>query len=107
FPPHRPRRMGIQRCSHNPRGRPRLPSSLHPLGELMTNNLDLASTPNSAADTPALRIVNLHKHFGGVIAVKSFDLEVSPGEFVALVGDNGAGKSTLVKMNSGVYSPTG
>jgi ABC-type sugar transport system ATPase subunit len=73
----------------------------------MTSNLDMASTPASTVGTPALRIVNLHKHFGGVIAVKSFDLEVAPGEIVALVGDNGAGKSTLVKMISGVYSPTG
>jgi ABC-type sugar transport system ATPase subunit len=56
---------------------------------------------------PALRISNLQKHFGGVIAVESFDLEVAAGEIVALVGDNGAGKSTLVKMISGLYQPTG
>jgi ABC-type sugar transport system ATPase subunit len=73
----------------------------------MTNDLDLTSRPNSTAGTPALRIVNLHKHFGGVVAVKSFDLEAASGEIVALVGDNGAGKSTLVKMISGVYAPTG
>ena len=56
---------------------------------------------------PALKIVNLHKNFGGVIAVKSVDLEVSPGEIVALVGDNGAGKSTILKMISGLYEPSG
>ncbi len=56
---------------------------------------------------PSLRIVKLHKYFGGVVAVKSFDLEVFPGEIVALVGDNGAGKSTLVKMISGLYQPSG
>jgi ABC-type sugar transport system ATPase subunit len=56
---------------------------------------------------PPLRIVNLHKQFGGVVAVKSFDLEVAAGEIVALVGDNGAGKSTLVKMISGLYQPSG
>jgi ABC-type sugar transport system ATPase subunit len=55
---------------------------------------------------PPLRIVNLHKQFGGVVAVKSFDLEVAAGEIVALVGDNGAGKSTLVKMISGLYQPS-
>lgn len=56
---------------------------------------------------PALRIVNLHKHFGGIVAVQPFDLEVAAGEIVALVGDNGAGKSTLVKMISGLYQPSG
>jgi ABC-type sugar transport system ATPase subunit len=62
--------------------------------------------PQTGAQPPALRITRLHKHFGGVIAVQSFDLEVAAGEIVALVGDNGAGKSTLVKMISGLYQPT-
>lgn len=74
----------------------------------MTETIDAMAQPAPGSGRPpALRIVNLHKHFGGVIAVKSFDLEVAPGEIVALVGDNGAGKSTLVKMISGVYEPTG
>ena len=58
------------------------------------------------APAPPLRLVNLAKHFGGIIAVESFSLEIAAGEIVALVGDNGAGKSTLVKMISGAYKPT-
>ena len=74
----------------------------------MTDAIDTTAQPaQDPARTPALRILNLQKHFGGVIAVKSFDLEVASGEIVALVGDNGAGKSTLVKMISGVHEPTG
>jgi D-xylose transport system ATP-binding protein len=53
-----------------------------------------------------LRLAGLSKHFGGVVAVNRFDLEVAAGEIVALVGDNGAGKSTLVKMISGLYQPS-
>ncbi len=56
---------------------------------------------------PLLKVVDLQKHFGGLIAVDNVGMEVYPGEVVGLVGDNGAGKSTLIKMVSGVYQPDG
>ena len=71
---------------------------------MILTEADTAGTP--AVTNYPLRVVGIHKNFGGVIAVKKFDLEVAPGEIVALVGDNGAGKSTLVKIISGVYQPT-
>lgn len=71
----------------------------------MTSTAAVTSDLPDAAEFP-LRLVGIHKSFGGVVAVQRFDLEVAPGEIVALVGDNGAGKSTLVKIISGVYQPT-
>ncbi|MFT4235327.1 MAG: ABC transporter ATP-binding protein [Microbacterium sp.] len=56
--------------------------------------------------TSPLRLVGIHKSFGGMFAIKRFDLEVGRGEIVALVGDNGAGKSPLVKIISGLYQPS-
>jgi D-xylose transport system ATP-binding protein len=52
---------------------------------------------------PALRLEmrGIRKSFGSVEALRGVDLEVRPGEIMALVGDNGAGKSTLVKTLSG------
>ncbi|WP_300063161.1 ATP-binding cassette domain-containing protein [uncultured Roseobacter sp.] len=55
---------------------------------------------------PVLSLQNIHKAFGGVVAIETFSLDLHPGEIVALVGDNGAGKSTLIKMISGVHPPT-
>jgi D-xylose transport system ATP-binding protein len=69
----------------------------------MSTRMD--GTGASATVTP-LRLVGVHKHFGGVVAVERFDLDVDAGEIVALVGDNGAGKSTLVKIVSGLYQPS-
>jgi len=45
----------------------------------------------------------IRKTFGHVEALKGVDLEVAPGEIMALVGDNGAGKSTLIKSLAGVH----
>ncbi|WP_380057414.1 ATP-binding cassette domain-containing protein [Falsihalocynthiibacter sp. SS001] len=56
--------------------------------------------------SPVLELTNIHKSFGGVVAIQNFSLDLKAGEIVALVGDNGAGKSTLIKIISGVYKPT-
>lgn len=54
-----------------------------------------------------LELLNIDKHFAGVHALKSVDLEIRPGEIVGLVGENGAGKSTLMKVIYGAHPPDG
>ncbi|HEV7956999.1 MAG TPA: sugar ABC transporter ATP-binding protein [Marisediminicola sp.] len=46
------------------------------------------------------------KSFGGVQVLRDVNLDVLPGEVVALVGENGAGKSTLIKILTGLYTAT-
>ena len=55
------------------------------------------------AKETVLALRGISKRFGAVQALTDVDLEVRPGEVVALVGDNGAGKSTLVKTIAGVH----
>ena len=46
------------------------------------------------------------KRFGEVVAVRSVDLEVRPGELMVLVGPSGCGKSTLLRLIAGLDEPT-
>ncbi|MGK3997760.1 ATP-binding cassette domain-containing protein [Sorangium sp. So ce1024] len=62
---------------------------------------------STARRTPILELRGIRKRFGAVQALSGVDLEVFPGEVVALVGDNGAGKSTLIKTIAGIFPPDG
>lgn len=53
-----------------------------------------------------LEICGLSKVFEATVALSNFDLKISAGEIIGLVGENGAGKSTLLKLLSGVYQPS-
>ena len=55
---------------------------------------------------PIIRMENIEKHFGAVIALAGVSFDVCAGEVHCLLGDNGAGKSTFIKTMSGVHRPT-
>lgn len=52
-----------------------------------------------------LKLENITKRFGGLVAVNDVSLEIEPGEAIGIVGPNGSGKTTLFNVISGVYAP--
>lgn len=53
--------------------------------------------------TPLIKMTDISIAFGGIKAVDHVDIDLFPGEVVAVLGHNGAGKSTLIKILSGAY----
>jgi len=53
-----------------------------------------------------IKLINLTKTYGKLIAVNSINLEVARGEIFGFLGPNGAGKTTTIKMLAGLLQPT-
>src|SRR4051794_39295699 len=59
-----------------------------------------------APDAIPLQVTGLARHYGRLVGLAHFDLELRPGQCVALIGANGSGKSTAVRTISGLLEPT-
>ena len=67
----------------------------------------VATAQHPPAGGWAVRMRDVAKTFGAVVANRDASLSVARGEIHALVGENGAGKSTLMRVLSGLYAPDG
>jgi branched-chain amino acid transport system ATP-binding protein len=52
-----------------------------------------------------LRLENVTKRFGGLVAVNNVSFTIEKGEAIGIVGPNGSGKTTLYNLINGVYIP--
>lgn len=59
---------------------------------------------------PIIRIEGVNKEYGKgkntVAALKDINIQINPGEYVAVVGPSGCGKSTLLHVMAGLEQPT-
>ena len=74
----------------------------------VTSVRDICMSVRKAAtlDTPAIRLTELRKSFGGVEAVAGVDLEIADGEFFSMLGPSGSGKTTVLRLIAGFELPT-
>src|SRR5437870_2767801 len=55
--------------------------------------------------TPLLRVRNVTKRFGGLVAVGEVSFDLNEGEILFVIGPNGAGKTTLFNLITGFLRP--
>ena len=67
---------------------------------------DVEEAPDDAQRGVPLRVNDLRKEFGGIVAVDGASFEVEEGTMTGLIGPNGAGKSTTFNCITGVHEPT-
>src|SRR6267142_6823988 len=60
----------------------------------------------SAAARPAIRIRDLTKTFGNLVAIDNVSLDIASGEFFMIVGPSGCGKTTLLRILGGLETAT-
>src|SRR6478672_6763103 len=68
--------------------------------------LPLAKFDAAEPLTPAIRIRDLYKRFGQLIAVDGVSVDIAHGEFFMIVGPSGCGKTTLLRILAGLESVT-
>jgi ABC-2 type transport system ATP-binding protein len=65
----------------------------------------MAAEMGTCMHNAVLRLENLTKRYGSVLAVDHLNLEVPPGQIFSLLGPNGAGKTTTLEMTEGLRPP--
>jgi NitT/TauT family transport system ATP-binding protein len=72
----------------------------------MTRPLAEITAAEPLSPRPAIRIHDLHKTFGELVAIDGVSFEIAQGEFFMIVGPSGCGKTTLLRVLAGLDTIT-
>ncbi len=73
------------------------------MAQATIHSLNTAPTESAQpACGPAVRLRNFSRQFGDTTVLRKLDLDIAPGEFVALLGRSGSGKTTLLRTLAGL-----
>jgi putative spermidine/putrescine transport system ATP-binding protein len=72
---------------------------------LATQAQAAAESAAERASAPDVRLIELRKTYGEVVAVADVDLEIQPGQFFTMLGPSGSGKTTTLRLIAGFERP--
>ncbi len=76
------------------------------IGDLQSHNCTISFAQWGSGNVSLLRVENVSKRFGSLVAVDNVSMTVEPGELRAVIGPNGAGKTTFFNLISGFLTQT-
>ena len=65
--------------------------------------IEISQNQNMITELVAIKVINLVKRFGSLVAVNDVSFEINQGEIVGILGPNGAGKTTTIRLLTGVF----
>ncbi|TKJ23878.1 MAG: ATP-binding protein [Promethearchaeota archaeon Loki_b32] len=65
--------------------------------------IEISQNQNLITELVAIKVINLIKRFGSLVAVNDVSFEINQGEIVGILGPNGAGKTTTIRLLTGVF----
>lgn len=65
--------------------------------------IEISQNQNLITELVAIKVLNLIKRFGSLVAVNDVSFEINQGEIVGILGPNGAGKTTTIRLLTGVF----